>query len=71
MYIDNNREQASIRARIQELRQFHRDLDESIAELQATSYVDQLRLRRLKKQKLKLKDELEKLQSSLIPDLDA
>jgi hypothetical protein len=33
--------------------------------------VDQLRLRRLKKQKLQLKDELGKLESLLIPDLDA
>jgi hypothetical protein len=53
------------------LRQRHRDLDSTIDELQEAAYVDQLRLRRLKKQKLQLKDELEKLESLLIPDLDA
>jgi hypothetical protein len=71
MYFDDDSRQAAIQARITELRQRHRDLDSTIGELQEAAYVDQLRLRRLKKQKLQLKDELEKLESLLIPDLDA
>ena len=71
MYVDDNTKQEAIRSRIVELKQLHRDLDETIAGLQEGGYVDQLRLRRLKKQKLQLKDELAKLESLLIPDLDA
>lgn len=71
MYIDDDTKQDVIRARIVELKQLHRDLDETIAELEAAAYVDQLKIRRLKKQKLQLKDELSKLESLLIPDLDA
>ena len=71
MYIDDEMKQAAIRARIAELRQRHGDLDDTIAALQQAPYVDQLRLRRLKKQKLQLKDELARLESLLIPDLDA
>jgi hypothetical protein len=71
MYIDDDKKKAAIRARIAELRQRHGDLDDTIAGLEAAPYVDQLRLRRLKKQKLQLKDELARLESLLIPDLDA
>ena len=71
MYFDDDARQASIQARLAELRHRHRDLDSTIDALQQAAYVDQLRLRRLKKQKLQLKDELEKLESLLIPDLDA
>jgi hypothetical protein len=71
MYFDDDSRQAAIQARIAELRQRHRDLDSTIGEMQEAAYVDQLRLRRLKKQKLQLKDELGKLESLLIPDLDA
>ena len=71
MYIDDDANQSAIRARIAELRQRHGDLDDTIATLQEAPYVDQLRLRRLKKQKLQLKDELARLESLLIPDLDA
>jgi hypothetical protein len=71
MYVDDQTQQALIQERIQELRQFHRDLDLAIDELQSGNYADPLGLRRLKKQKLRLKDELERLESLLIPDLDA
>lgn len=71
MYEDDSSRQTSIQVRIAELRQLHRDLDSTIDELQEAAYQDQLRLRRLKKQKLQLKDELERLESLLIPDLDA
>ena len=56
---------------IAELKEEHRDLDEAITRLVEVPSVDQLRLRRLKKRKLKLKDWLAYLESKLIPDLDA
>lgn len=57
--------------RLKELRIEHRDLDDVIARLNADLNVDQLRLRRLKKRKLLLKDLIERLESELIPDLNA
>ena len=59
------------RTRLKELRMAHRDLDVVITELSMIPHVDQLRIRRLKKQKLRLKDMITKLESQLIPDLDA
>lgn len=49
----------------------HRDLDVAISELDAIPHVDQLRVRRLKKKKLQLKDMILKLESELIPDINA
>jgi hypothetical protein len=54
-----------------ELREEHRDLDMAIERMIMDPWQDQLRLRRLKKRKLKLKDWIAKLESRLIPDLDA
>lgn len=53
------------------LKEEHRDLDQAINRLSEDPGVDQLRLRRLKKRKLKLKDWIAYLESRLIPDLDA
>lgn len=53
------------------LRQEHRQLDETIDELQSKPYVDQFAIQRCKKRKLALKDMIVRLESSLIPDLDA
>lgn len=64
-------EEALINARLQELRIEHRDLDDVIHRLQREVHVDQLQLRRLKKRKLFLKDMITRLESRLIPDLDA
>ena len=54
-----------------ELRLEHRDLDEAITRMADDPTADQLRLRRLKKRKLLLKDTIARLESRLIPDLDA
>ena len=54
-----------------ELREEHRDLDQAIDRMAMDPWQDQLRLRRLKKRKLKLKDWIDRLESKLIPDLDA
>ena len=62
---------ANLAQRLAELREEHRDLDQAIQRLAEEPWVDQLRLRRLKKRKLKLKDWISRLESELIPDLDA
>ncbi len=56
---------------ITRLREEHRDLDQAIALLANDPSQDQLRLTRMKKRKLKLKDWIAYLESKLIPDLDA
>lgn len=54
-----------------ELREEHRDLDLAIDRMATDPLQDQLHLRRLKKRKLKLKDWIIRLESRLIPDMDA
>lgn len=56
---------------LSELRVEHRDLDLAIDRMVLDPWQDQLRLRRMKKRKLKLKDWISRLESRLIPDLDA
>jgi len=56
--------------RLHELRSEHRDLDTVIARLDGSA-VDQLQLQRLKKRKLKLKDEVAWLEGRLVPDIIA
>ncbi len=58
-------------ARLRELRVSHRDLDYLIDSLSDDPMVDQLRIRRLKKRRLVLKDMIVRMESELIPDLDA
>jgi hypothetical protein len=57
--------------KLRELRVSHRDLDFLIDSLSHDPVADQLRLRRLKKKRLILKDMIAQLESELIPDLDA
>lgn len=54
-----------------ELKLEHRDLDLAIERLAGTPGTDELQLRRLKKRKLRIKDCIARLESELIPDLDA
>jgi len=60
-----------IQRRLGVLRIEHRDLDDSIAALLAGSHVDQLQLARLKRRKLRLRDEIALLEDQLIPDIIA
>ena len=62
---------AATRRRLVELKLEHHDLDLSINRLADDPHVDELALKRMKKRKLQLKDIIAKLQSELIPDLDA
>jgi hypothetical protein len=58
-------------AELRELRRQHRELDEEIAELSRTALGDQLMLKRLKKRKLQLKDEIARIEDKLYPDIIA
>jgi hypothetical protein len=64
-------QEVALRAKLQTLLQQHRDLDAAIASLEQTGTGDQLQLRRLKKMKLDLKDQILKIENLLIPDIIA
>jgi hypothetical protein len=49
----------------------HRSLDQKIIELQARPWQNQLLVQRLKKEKLRLKEVIERLKGEMIPDLNA
>jgi hypothetical protein len=61
----------ALRAKLQILLQQHRDLDTAITTLEQSGTGDQLQLRRLKKMKLDLKDQIQKIENMLIPDIIA
>ena len=60
-----------MRKRLEMLRIEHRDLDAAIDALSAAGSIDQLQIARLKKRKLKLRDEISALEDQLIPDIIA
>ncbi len=57
--------------RLRALRIEHRDLDDVIHRLQMDLYTNEVQLRRLKKRKLMVKDQITRMESELIPDLNA
>lgn len=61
--------QAALQQRIRELQTEHDDLDDAIARLSENPLPDQLRLQRLKKRKLLLKDQLTHLERQFDPDV--
>jgi hypothetical protein len=67
----NSNDPGEIATLITHLKEEHRDLDQAITRLVKDPTLDQLRLTRMKKRKLKLKDWIAYLESKLIPDLDA
>lgn len=64
-------DESQVKIRLDLLRQEHRDLDAAIAALIAAGAADQLRLARLKKRKLRLRDEIAQAEDVLIPDIIA
>ena len=60
-----------LRIRLGVLKREHRDLDDAIHALGESVRADALTLRRLKKQKLALKDQIVKIEDQLIPDIIA
>jgi hypothetical protein len=61
----------AIQRRIVELQVEHRDLNDVIARVAALVGHDELQLRRLKKKKLQIKDQILQLQIRLVPDIPA
>ena len=57
--------------RLLQLQTRHRALDARIHEMYEFPYQNQILLQRLKKEKLRLKDEIERLKDDMIPDLNA
>src|SRR5262244_2621467 len=57
--------------KLRQLRIEHRDLDEVIGRLTMDIHTNELQLKRLKKRKLMLKDQITRMESQLIPDLNA
>ncbi|MFO1426337.1 MAG: YdcH family protein [Steroidobacteraceae bacterium] len=57
--------------KLRALRIEHRDLDDVIARLSMDIHVDEIQLKRLKRRKLALKDQITRYESQLIPDLNA
>jgi hypothetical protein len=53
------------------LKQRHRDLDTAIDSLEQSGTGDQLQLRRLKKEKLALKDRISRIEDQILPDIIA
>ena len=64
-------EQNKIKAKINELRKLHSELDIEISKIVKVIPVDQVMLQRIKKKKLKLKNEISKLSSHILPDIIA
>jgi hypothetical protein len=64
-------EMEQIKQRIIELQVEHRDLDEAIDRMAYQAGADELKLRRLKKRKLQIKDSIAMLQMQLVPDVPA
>ncbi|HZM34909.1 MAG TPA: YdcH family protein [Burkholderiales bacterium] len=64
-------EKTQIAVRLQALEVEHHDLDDVIGRLVGDPAQDQLQLRRLKKRKLILKDQIQRLRARLIPDIIA
>ncbi|MBO0736295.1 MAG: DUF465 domain-containing protein [Alphaproteobacteria bacterium] len=61
----------ALRAKLAALKTQHRELDDVIAGLATRGPADQLKLQRLKKRKLLLKDQITRIESELLPDIIA
>ena len=61
----------ALREKLAELREEHSDMDGAIDRLVHMPVVDALKLQRLKKRKLHLKDMIQKIESELVPDIIA
>lgn len=60
-----------LRVELEVMRREHRDLDEAISALEEAGRADMLTIRRLKKQKLRLKDQIARIEDMLFPDIIA
>jgi hypothetical protein len=60
-----------LRVKLGVLTREHRDLDQAVHALEQSGHADPLTLRRLKKQKLALKDQIARIEDELTPDIIA
>lgn len=60
-----------LRRRLAELKEEHRDLDDVIARITESAPFDQIQVKRLKKRKLMLKDQITRIEDILLPDIIA
>ncbi|MGB3556819.1 MAG: DUF465 domain-containing protein [Jannaschia sp.] len=60
-----------LRVRLELLRQDHRDLDTAIRAIEESTAPDMLAVKRLKRQKLGLKDRIARIEDELTPDIIA
>lgn len=67
----DHQDQSKIQHQITELINEHRDLDEIIIKLTEAQMVDQMQITRLKKRKLRLKEQIHYYENLLIPDIEA
>ncbi len=67
----NEQDFEQLKRLLAELRSEHRDLDDVIGRLSGQNEADQLQLQRLKKRKLRLRDQISQLESQLLPDIIA
>ena len=68
---DNDNNIEALRQKLAELKSEHRDLDDVIAHIGETAPFDQVQIKRLKKRKLLLKDQIARIESKLLPDIIA
>ncbi len=64
-------EELKLRETLARLKQEHSDLDHAIDALEASGKAEQLQIKRLKKKKLSLKDEIARIEDRLLPDIIA
>lgn len=68
---ENDRSEEELRQHLAELESEHRDLDDVIERLADGTVYDQLQIKRLKKRKLQLKDQIIRIRGQLLPDIIA
>ncbi len=66
-----NEQELAMTKKLDELREKHRNLDEAIDKMIETKTIDELQLRRLKKEKLQIRDQISLIEDMLYPDIIA
>lgn len=69
--MSSRRDERDLREELIRLRNEHRELDREISALEVAALADQLRIQRLKKRKLSIKDQIQNVEDRLRPDIIA
>ena len=69
--MNESADKETLERQLEELKSSHRDLDDVIARITEEAPFDQLQIQRLKKRKLRIKDQMAKIESLLLPDIIA